>query len=104
MTDSPALSLSTDGPRARAHRQSAELQALIERQIAGGQLKPGDKIATERDLAHQFDASRSVVRRALSELEATGLIARKVGSGTVVQARPDTVADNPPLPLLDTSP
>lgn len=104
MTDSPALSLSTDGPRGRAHRQSAELQALIERQIADGQLKPGDKIATERDLARQFDASRSVVRRALSELEATGLIARKVGSGTVVQARPNTAADNPPLPLLDTSP
>ena len=100
MTDSLASSFSTGGSRGRARRQSAELQALIQRQILEGQLKPGDKIATERDLARQFDASRSVVRNALAQLEAAGLIARKVGSGTVVQER----GDAPPLPLLDTSP
>jgi DNA-binding FadR family transcriptional regulator len=100
MTDSLASSFSTGGSRVRARQQSAELQALIQRQILEGQLKPGDKIATERDLARQFDASRSVVRNALAQLEAAGLIARKVGSGTVVQER----GDAPPLPLLDTSP
>lgn len=100
MTDIVASSFSAGGLRGRARQQSAELQALIERQILDGHLKPGDKIATERDLARQFEASRSVVRNALSELEAAGLIARKVGSGTVVQAR----ADTPALTLLDTSP
>jgi len=100
MTDSVASSFAAGGLRGRARQQSTELQALIERQILEGHLKPGDKIATERDLARQFEASRSVVRNALAELEAAGLIARKVGSGTVVQAPPDSSA----LPLLDTSP
>jgi DNA-binding FadR family transcriptional regulator len=100
MTDSVASSFAAGGLRGRARQQSTELQALIERQILEGHLKPGDKIATERDLARQFEASRSVVRNALAELEAAGLIARKVGSGTVVQAPPDA----PALPLLDTSP
>lgn len=87
--------------RNRARRQAAELLATLEHHIDEGRLRPGEKIATERELASQFGASRTVVRNALAQLHRAGKIARKVGHGTIVLAPPDS---DPALPLLDTSP
>lgn len=50
--------------------------------IANGELKPGDKLPSERELAAEFDVSRVSVRQALTVLETLGLIERKVGGGT----------------------
>ncbi|MBI3710141.1 MAG: FadR family transcriptional regulator [Proteobacteria bacterium] len=61
-----------------------QLRAVLERQIDEGRLKPGDRLAPERELALQFGASRNVVRTALSELHKTGKITRHVGRGTLV--------------------
>ncbi len=47
-----------------------------------GELKPGDKLPTERQLAEQFNVSRVSVRQALTIFEAKGLVVRKVGGGT----------------------
>lgn len=80
------------------------MHAMISRDIDQGLIKPGEHIATERELAEQFGASRSVVRTALAELHKAGKIVRKVGHGTIVQAPADAAPKAEGLPLLDTSP
>jgi DNA-binding FadR family transcriptional regulator len=93
--------------RARAREQIAHVQSTIERSIDQGRIKPGERIAAERELAEQFGASRSVVRSALAELYNAGKIVRIVGRGTIVQAptapRPEAFAlkDASPAELLE---
>lgn len=55
-----------------------QLQSLI----AQGELRPGDRLMTERELAEQFRVSRVTVRQALSVLQAMGLVESRVGDGT----------------------
>jgi DNA-binding FadR family transcriptional regulator len=98
------MNAAAENIRARARRQADEMQAILERSIDQGRYKPGERIATERELAEQFGASRNVVRAALTELRRAGKIVRKVGHGTVVQARPPTIATTNSLAPLDTSP
>ncbi|UDL93756.1 FCD domain-containing protein [Lichenihabitans sp. PAMC28606] len=90
--------------RARARQQVDQLHAMIERTIDQGRIKPGERIATERALAAQFGASRSVVRSALAELHKAGKIVRKVGHGTIVQESPQLPRPVDTFRLLDTSP
>ena len=52
--------------------------------IEDGTYRHGQRLPAERDLAVYFDASRTTVREALRQLEADGLVTRKVGSGTFV--------------------
>lgn len=46
----------------------------IRRQIASGQLKPGDKLPAERELGEIFSVGRSVIREALRSLEEAGIL------------------------------
>ncbi len=54
----------------------------IQRQILAGELKPGDRLPNERDLAVRFGVSRASVREALAALQLMGLIESRVGGGT----------------------
>jgi GntR family transcriptional regulator, transcriptional repressor for pyruvate dehydrogenase complex len=56
----------------------------IKSAIHAGTLKPGDRLPSERELAESFQASRISIREALKRLEASGLVAVKVGSGVFV--------------------
>lgn len=47
-------------------------------------LKPGDRLMSERDLAERYGLSRTTVRLALTELESLGLVVRRQGQGTFV--------------------
>lgn len=58
--------------------------------LLGGQLRPGDKLPTERELADTFGVSRLTVRRALDRLEGDRLVYRIQGAGTFVSERPIT--------------
>ncbi len=58
----------------------AELKEAIE----GGAYGHGQRLPAERTLAEHYGASRTTVREALAQLEADGLVIRKVGSGTFV--------------------
>ena len=57
--------------------------------ISSGRYKPGDRLPSEAELMGRFGSSRMTVFRAMRELQAQGLVQRKVGSGTfVMQAAP----------------
>ena len=69
---------------APAYRQLADQVAAA---IAAGELKPADRLPTERGLSEQLGISRMTVRQAFDLLEQRGLIERAVGRGTFVAAR-----------------
>ena len=52
--------------------------------ILQGDLKPGDQLPSQRDLAGRFGVSRPSLREAISVLETMGLVTIRVGSGIYV--------------------
>ncbi|MDQ7094433.1 GntR family transcriptional regulator [Desulfosporosinus sp. PR] len=64
-----------------------QLYKLLEGQIRRGELKPGECLPTENDIALRYEISRMTVRRAISELVSAGMVYAQQGKGTFV-ARP----------------
>ncbi len=64
----------------------------VEERLTSGDLRPGDRLPPERELAVQLGAGRQSVREALRVLQAQGVIRSQVGtgndSGTVVVPAP----------------
>src|SRR6201984_2458838 len=60
------------------------IQATIQRVIEPGELKPGDVVASERELARLHDVSLMTARHALASLEREGVVERRRGVGTFV--------------------
>lgn len=58
----------------------------IKEQIAAGQLKPGDKLPSTKDLSERYQVGRSTVREALSALKAMGLVEIHQGEGSYVRS------------------
>ncbi len=56
----------------------------IERYILANQLKPGDRLPSERELAERLQVSRTVVRESLRMLNITGFINIRIGQGAYV--------------------
>jgi GntR family transcriptional regulator, transcriptional repressor for pyruvate dehydrogenase complex len=73
----------------RSRRLAHELVEGIGAQIESRRLKPGDKLPTESGIMQTYGVSRTVVREALSRLQAAGLVETRHGIGTfVLEARP----------------
>jgi DNA-binding FadR family transcriptional regulator len=72
-------------PAANTPRLYQQVAATIERAIAEGQYQPGQRLASERDLAEEFGVSRPTVRRAVIALEMRGLLESRQGSGVYVR-------------------
>lgn len=53
--------------------------------VAEGQLKPGDRLPSERELVERFKVSRASIREAISALELMGLIEVRSGEGTYIR-------------------
>ena len=53
--------------------------------VAEGQLKPGDRLPSERELVERFQVSRASIREAISALEMMGLIEVRSGEGTYIR-------------------
>ena len=53
-------------------------------QIESGELEPDSRLPSERKLSELFDVNRLTLRRALSRLEALGLVVRQHGKGNYV--------------------
>lgn len=63
-----------------------QIQNAIRTKIKSGELKPGDPVASERELARVNDVSPMTARHALAGLEHEGVVERRVGAGTFVSA------------------
>ncbi|HWI12484.1 MAG TPA: FadR/GntR family transcriptional regulator [Burkholderiaceae bacterium] len=74
--------------RTLAHRI---VESLGER-IRDGALAPGDRLPTEAAFMAEFGVSRTVVREAISRLQAAGLVETRHGVGTFVVGLGDTSA------------
>jgi GntR family transcriptional regulator len=57
----------------------------MRRRIAGGEWRPGDRIAPELQLRRDYAVSRVTIRQALAELVKDDLLERHRGSGTYVR-------------------
>lgn len=71
-----------------ARTVSSEICAHLEKLIAVGDLRPGDRLPSERELAATLGVSRASVREAMHELEAKHLLERRPGRGTTVLPMP----------------
>ncbi|MDZ4373990.1 MAG: GntR family transcriptional regulator, partial [Phenylobacterium sp.] len=60
----------------------------IATRIAGGELKPGERLPSERQLQVGGGVARGTIREALFQLEAEGIIYRKDRSGWYVSPPP----------------
>src|SRR6476661_5269427 len=60
------------------------IQSVIWKRIETGQLKPGDVVDSERELARIHGVSLMTARHALIALEREGLVVRRRGAGTFV--------------------
>src|SRR4051812_11864499 len=67
-------------PRTLAH----ELVETLGDRIRDGRLPTGSRLGTEAALMAEFGVSRTVVREALSKLQASGLVETRHGVGTFV--------------------
>jgi DNA-binding FadR family transcriptional regulator len=78
-----------DTPRLPRKRRSLaqELVTVLTEQIRDGLLKRGDKLPTESAIMQEHGVSRTVVREAISKLQASGLVETRHGIGTFVIER-----------------
>lgn len=63
-----------------------QLAKLLEGQILRGELKPGEALPTETEIASHFEISRMTVRRAIAELITAGMVHPQQGKGTFVSS------------------
>jgi GntR family transcriptional regulator len=61
-----------------------KIQGEIRDHIASASLKPGDAVASERELAKTYKVSLMTARHALAGLEHEGVVERRLGAGTFV--------------------
>jgi DNA-binding LacI/PurR family transcriptional regulator len=62
----------------------------LQNEISSGRYRPGKRLPSETELVRRFGASRMTVFRAMHELQALGLVTRRVGSGTYVSSNSRT--------------
>ena len=65
----------------RSATMSTQIVAQVREALFAKELRPGDFLGTEKDLAERFAVSRIVARDALRTLDAQGVVEIKVGSG-----------------------
>jgi len=78
--------------RRRPRSLAQEVVDGIGARIRDGQLQTGDKLPTEAAIMGEFGVSRTVVREALSKLQASGVVETRHGIGTFVLGLGDASA------------
>lgn len=75
----------------RKPKLSETVVASIREQLQSGAIQPGQKLPTEGQLTETFGVSRTVVREALANLAAAGLVESRQGAGVFVIEQISTV-------------
>lgn len=68
----------------RSTTKHAVVQTWLREGIRSGRFAPGSRLPSEGDLIARFRVSRITITRAMRDLQAAGLIERRVGSGSFV--------------------
>jgi GntR family transcriptional repressor for pyruvate dehydrogenase complex len=68
----------------QSERLYERIVSQIEERIEAGDLKVGDRLPSERELAEQFAVSRTAVREAVKALRQKGLVEIRPGRGTFI--------------------
>ena len=79
----------------RPKKISEEIVEQIKTLISRGELKPGDRVPSERELASMLGVSRPSVREAIMVLDAMGFLETKQGGGTFVRTLTETSIADP---------
>jgi GntR family transcriptional repressor for pyruvate dehydrogenase complex len=77
----------------RSARLYEQITEQIQSRIMTGELRPGDKLPPERELAEQFGVSRTAVREAVKALHEKGLLEVRPGNGTFISNITDTTSE-----------
>src|SRR5437764_8382077 len=96
MTDSSTNIFKTIDPERRG-TTSEEVVTQLREMIHRGELRPGDRLPPERDLAKMLGVSRPTLRAGIRSLATVGILLSRQGAGTFV-------ADFEESPTLDSSP
>ena len=85
---------------------SAEIAALLRREISRGLFQLNDRLPPERHLAASHGVARGTIREALNRLSDEGYVEIRPGSGTYVVFAPETnvnsaIENATPLELMD---
>ncbi|WP_296256187.1 MULTISPECIES: FadR/GntR family transcriptional regulator [unclassified Pseudomonas] len=74
-------------PKRRQHNLATDLVTDLSQRILMGSIAPGEKLPSESEIVRQHGVSRTVVREAISKLQASGLVETHQGRGTFVLQR-----------------
>ena len=100
MTDSTFSIFKTVDPERRGST-SEEVVTQMREMIHRGELRPGDRLPPERDLAKLLGVSRPTLRAAIRSLAAVGVLQSKQGAGTfVVESDGPPALDSAPLRMM----
>ncbi len=88
----------------RPKKISEEIVEQIKELISRGQLKPGERIPSERELATVLGVSRPSVREAIMVLEAMGLVESRQGGGTFVRSLTEEALAAPLTSMVEKNP
>ena len=81
---------STTAPR-RRDGSTGQVVSYVRSLIDRGELRPGDRLPAERDLATHIGVSRPTVRAGLRALSAMGVVQSRHGSGTFIPSGPPSL-------------
>ena len=100
MTDLSSDIFKTIDPEHRG-TTSEEVITQLREMIHRGELRPGDRLPPERDLAKLLGVSRPTLRAGIRSLAAVGVLQSRQGAGTfVVKAEGPPSLDSSPLRLM----
>jgi len=88
----------------RPKKISEEIVEQIKDLIAKGDLRPGDRVPSEREMASLLGVSRPSVREAIMVLEAMGLLESRQGGGTFVRSLTEVSISDPLLNMVESDP
>jgi DNA-binding FadR family transcriptional regulator len=71
-------------PKPRRTNLAEQIAQALRGRLIGGEMQPGDRLPTEKELSQTHGVSRAVVREAIAALRADGLVVARQGSGAFV--------------------
>jgi GntR family transcriptional regulator, transcriptional repressor for pyruvate dehydrogenase complex len=80
------IRMTTEIPgQGRRTNLTSQVMENVKNYIVDNDLRPGDRLPTEKELVAELGISRNILREGLKSLEALGLIEIRVGDGTYVR-------------------